>query len=93
MEILNYREQAAAGNVVAIFDLTIPALGMIFHNWKLIRAKGGRSFIAGPSYSYEGENGEKKWAQLIEINEKRRADFNKAIMEALKPFLKDASLF
>lgn len=88
MEILNYREKSASGNIVAIFDLTIPALGMTFRNWKVLRTKNGGMFPVSPSYSYEGENGEKKWGSLIEVNEKRKADFNKAVMDAIQPFLR-----
>ena len=88
MEILNYREQPPSGSVVAIFDLTVPALGMIFRNWKLLRSKNGHLFPASPSFSYEDEQGQKKWSPLIEVNEKRKADFNKAVLEALQPFLR-----
>lgn len=92
MEVLNYREQSPSGNVVAIFDLTIPALGMTFRNWKLLRGKNGKLFPASPSFSYEQE-GAKKWGSLIEINEKRRGDFHKAVMEALKPYLKETDFW
>jgi len=93
MEVLNYREQAASGSIVAIFDLVIPALGMTFRNWKLLRGKNGRCFPASPSYSYQDEAGEKKWGALIEINEKRRSDFHRAVMEALKPYLKETDFW
>lgn len=92
MEILNYREQSPTGNVVAIFDLTIPALGMTFRNWKLLRSKNGHLFPVSPSFSYEDEQGQKKWASLIEVSEKRKSDFNKAVLEALQPYLRGNDL-
>lgn len=91
MEVINYFEQSPTGNVVAIFDFTVPALGMVFRNWKLLRGKNGKLFTASPSFSKE-INGEKKWNALFEVGENRRKEFNKALMEALNPFLRPSDM-
>lgn len=87
MEILNYFEQSALGPVVAIFSVTIPAMGMTFHQIKLIRTKKGGLMVAMPQYSKPQEDGTKTWHTYVELSETRRQEFNKKVMEAIKPFL------
>lgn len=88
MEIQNYDEQPPTGPVVAIFDFTIPALGFTCRRWKLMRSKKGGLFIVSPSFSKEGSNGEKVWHKYVEVSEKRSKDFQRAVLDALKPFVK-----
>lgn len=91
MEIQNYDEQPATGPVVAIFDFTIPALGFTCRRWKLMRSKKGGLFITSPSFSKEGSNGEKVWSKYVEVSENRSRDFQRAVLDALKPYVKDPS--
>lgn len=87
MEILNYEKQIGMGACVATFDFTIPALGFTCRRWKVMRGKNGGLYITSPSYSVQNASGEKVWHKYVEVSEKRSKDFQRAIMELLKPWL------
>jgi len=93
MQIENYDEQHKGGSIVAVFDLTIPALGFTCRRWKLIRNKKGGLFVTSPSFSVDDGSGEKTWQKYVEVSESRSREFQKAVLEALKPFLKEEVTF
>lgn len=93
MQIENYEEQRKGGSVVAVFDLTIPALGFTCRRWKLMRNKKGGLFVTSPSFSTEDASGQKIWHKYVEVAENRSREFQKAVLEALKPFLKEEVVF
>lgn len=89
MEILNYNEQVPGGHIIAIFDIYWgPQFGMTFKKWKLMNGKKGE-FVAGPSYSVEGDLlGKKDWFPYIEFSREKGPDFQKKVMHLLEPFRK-----
>lgn len=89
MEIQNYDQQHTPGPVVAIFDFTIPALGFTCRRWKLMKSKKGGLFVVSPSFSKESTNGEKTWYKYVEVSEARSRDFQRAILDSLRPFTKE----
>lgn len=93
MEILNYEEQLKGSNTIAIFDLVIPALGLTCRKWKLMRSKAGGLFVTSPSYSTEDGQGTKTWHKYVEVNEKRSREFQRAVLDSLKPFIKEDAHF
>jgi hypothetical protein len=91
MEIQNYEEQGKGGPVVATFDFTIPALGFTCRRWKLMKSKKGGLFVVSPSFAKEDSSGDKTWHKYVEVSEKRSRDFQRAVLDALKPFTKEES--
>jgi hypothetical protein len=89
MEILNYREQAASGKIVAIFDVDLgEKWGTKYPNMRLKRGKNGGFFFSRPSYiKSEDGFGNKTWGHYPEFTDERWKDFSNHVMQLLKPFL------
>lgn len=87
MEIIKYEKQLGTGPVAAIFDFVIPALGFTCRKWKLMRNKKGGLFVSAPSFALESPNGDKTWIKYVEVSENRSKDFQRALLDALKPFM------
>jgi hypothetical protein len=61
---------------------------MTFKKWRLRQSKKGNYWVQGPSYSVENEKGEKDWLPYIEFSPEKKKDFERKVIEALKPFLR-----
>lgn len=85
--IENYREQNPSEKYIAIFDIAWPhPFGMTFRNWKLFRNQKGE-WISGPAFSTEDAEGNKVWSAYIEFSKEKHKDFQKTVLEALKPYI------
>lgn len=90
MKIENYRECANAANakVIANFDLCLDKAYLTLRNWKVIRKKDGGWFATPPSFKEsEDDDGRPIFKALVEVHDNRRMGFNKALHEAVKPFV------
>jgi len=87
MEILNFERLTDSGNIVAIFDFTIPALGFTCRRWKLIRSRKNKLFVSSPSYSAQDAIGNKIWHNYIEVSNQRSEALQTAILRALEPYI------
>lgn len=88
IEIHNYDEQPASGNVVAIFSCYVPSAKLTFHKMKLIKSKKGHTFLSWPSYKFTDAGGNDKYFPYVEMNKEIKEQFEKDVMKALEPFLK-----
>jgi hypothetical protein len=86
MEIGNYRE-LNQGAVVAEFSAL--GNGIYFHRMKLMRSRKGHLFLTYPSYRESKDDPNSKWIPFVEMSAEKKADFEKKVFEALKPFVKD----
>lgn len=90
MEIENYR--AGLENVIAIFDVYCgPNSTVRYRNLKLLKSKTGKTFIAYPSFGTDQPDGKKTWTPYISFSKEKQEEFEKKVMEALKPFLAQES--
>lgn len=88
MEIKNYRDGAQGSNIICIFDIWLPNVGMTLHEWKCIRKKTGGWFVSPPSFCVE-RDGKKNWNNYITFSEARRIEFFDKIQEMLKGIIKE----
>lgn len=95
MKIENYCETSQ--NTVpkpyhlAEFSVSIPALGLTIHKFRLLRAKNGGYYFTAPQYflpNPDDPNGKKLKYPFIEFTGERKADFEKKVMELLKEFVR-----
>lgn len=87
MKIENYREANPAEKFIAKFDISL-ANGMMLHEWKVLKGKKGGYFAVAPSFSKEGEFGEKKYFPYITFSREKDEVFKKELMELLKEFVR-----
>ena len=88
MEIKNYREKNPNDKAIAVFDIWLPQMGIIFHEWKILRKKTGGWFIASPSFATEKSDGSKEWNSLISFSEARKKEFFDKLHELLKEWVR-----
>ena len=84
MKISNFRS-IEKGNLIASFTVVLPS-GMEIRKCKLIRS-GDTTFIGFHSERFESQ-GQTKYLNIVHIPDRERNNaFQKAVMEALKPYL------
>ncbi len=87
--IENYREMPPGGFCIALFDVYLAEIGLIFRNVKLCIGKRGTHFIGYPSFATEHEEtGEKKWIQFFQFSPEKKVDFENKIFEEIAPFVR-----
>ena len=92
MQILNLKEYAATQNVLASFDAYSDKMRLTFRHLRLIRSKKGHLFIAFPCQSIEIGEGKKQYVKHYEFDGQIQKDFEKSILEALKPYVRAVQL-
>lgn len=85
MEIVNYEEQPQGSKVLAFFGVYVKS-GITYNHYKLIHGKNG-TFIASPSKN-KGDMDNPNWVPYIEMSQEKKADFDKVVMDLLKPYMK-----
>lgn len=84
MEIKNYRECAANGKDIAIFDIWLPSFGATLRNYRIVRKKTGGWFVSAPSFCEANADGTKTWIPYLDFSEVRKKDFYDKLMHMLK---------
>lgn len=89
MEIVNYDEQPQGSYALAIFDIYIPNWkGLILRRWKVCRSKQGHTFVQAPSFKKGEFEGKAQWSPYVDFTGGDNSkDFNKAVLDLLKPFV------
>lgn len=88
IRIENYREANPADKHLAIFDVYLPKISLVFRNMKLVKAKSGKEFLSYPSFVVsEDEYGKKTFAKTFEFSEEKTKEFETQVYEELTPFL------
>lgn len=87
MEILNYQDLIDHPNVIAQFDVYLPALQMTICRLKVIKTKKGHMFINIPSWCEKLDDGTKKFHPYIMFSEEKGKEFQIEVKALLKDFL------
>jgi len=90
MEIIDYSEQPPGKSTIAIFGVYLPALCMRIHKFRLIRLKNGKLLLGFPSFRTNSTTptGNAIYAPYFEFSTEKGQEFERKVMEALKPFLR-----
>lgn len=89
IRIENYREMPPTEKHVAIFDVYLTKIGLLFRNLKLVKGKNGSEFLSYPSFmESEDEFGKKKFTRYFEFSEEKTKEFENQVCQELEPFLK-----
>lgn len=87
MEILNYDEQPLNSYALAIFDVALGS-GLVLGRIKVCRSKNGHLYLQRPSFKKGELNGKPNWAPYdYFVTPEKEKDFNKSVLDLLKPFL------
>ena len=88
MKIENYTEQQHP-KVIATFDLVLDQMYLTLRNWKVLKGKNNGWFAVPPSFkSSENAGTQPVFEDLVVIHDKRREEFRKALIEALKHWVR-----
>lgn len=87
MEIFNYQDLIDNPNVIAQFDVYIPALQMTICRFKVIKTNKGQMFINIPSWCEKLQDGTRKFHPYIMFSEEKGKEFQKEVKVLLKNFL------
>lgn len=83
MQIENFHQAAGEGSLKATFDVFFPSWEMTFVGVKLILAKRGNLFISFPAGVKKDEFGNKEFFPYIRFSERKKKDFEQAILKLL----------
>ena len=86
MQILNYADVPGNPSIVGTFDLYFAGWEMTWVELKLIRTKKGGYFVGLPTKSKKKDDGGFDYVALIKFSDKKSKDFQKGVVELLKPF-------
>lgn len=89
MQIIDYQPTLPGQYHKAEFSIYFPAWGMTFRRWKLVMSRQGNYFVTSPAFSTEQDDGKRQWHSYIEFSSEKKKDFDRKILEALKPFLEN----
>ena len=94
IEILNFQDGLPGTPTLGTFSVYIPSYKMTIHKFRVIRTKTGKLIIGYPSYRTEtmGINGKPTYLPYFEFSKEKGLEFDQAVMNALKPYLKHASV-
>lgn len=83
MRVENYKLEASSSNEIARFDVYLDKMGIILHQFRVVKKKDHGWFISPPNYSIE-ENGVKKWHPYVTFSEQRKKEFYDMLHDLVK---------
>ncbi|NBV41006.1 hypothetical protein EBR77_04130 [bacterium] len=87
MQILNFEELLNNPYTFAVFDLYHPGSHRTDYNVEVCKSKAGNFYVKFPDIRNKRQAAAKPYIRACGYSQEKEKDFNKAILELLKPFL------